>query len=92
MSDDLEMRKKLGIPVGANVTLIDMDANPDKFEHRTAGWTDLQILGKSKEELELMVKQASMVEETLRKNWEDQQIRVGDLRMILNRRITLRPS
>lgn len=88
-ADEKAMREKLGIPMGASLTLIDMDANPDKYERKTAGWTDEQIKNKTVAEFDAMINSAQLAIDSLEATVRDQKERVVDLQRIRGRRTEL---
>ena len=87
--DEKQMRKKLGIPMGASLQLIDMDANPDKYERKTAGWTDEQIKNKTVAEFDAMINSAQLAIENLEDTVREQKERAMDLQRIRGRRVEL---
>jgi len=87
--DEKELRRKLGIPAKAAMTIIDMDANPDKYEKLTGGWKDEQIRNKPLEEIEDMIEQSKKVQATLQKNLDDQTQRILSYNLIRDRKLIL---
>lgn len=75
----------MGIPKGANVTFIDLDAQRVE-EVVTGGWTDSQIRAKKITEILAMIDSDTRVLEVLQKNVADQQSRLYDLHQIMKRK------
>lgn len=87
--NEQEARKKFGIPANANLTIVDMDDNPDKYERKTGGWTDEQIKNKPLEDIEALLENSQKVEDILRKNLEEQTNRTLSYSLIRDRKIIL---
>tara|TARA_S200002703_G_C3717216_1_gene220331 strand:+ start:515 stop:787 length:273 start_codon:yes stop_codon:yes gene_type:complete len=88
--NEQEARKKFGIPPNANLQLIDMDANPDKFEVITGGWTDDQIRNKKMEDIDALIEQSINVQNILQKNLDEQRERTMSYKKIRDRKLTLK--
>ena len=88
--NEQEARKKFGIPPNANLQLIDMDANPDKFEVITGGWTDDQIRNKKMEDIDALIEQSINVQNILQKNLDEQRERTMSYKKIKDRKLTLK--
>jgi len=87
--EERDARKALNIPLGADVTFVDMDSNPDKHERKTAGWTDDQVRNKEMSEIDQMIASAQKVVDSLQQTIQEQQGRIADLRLIRNRKLEL---
>jgi hypothetical protein len=84
---DKEQREALGIPVGADVTYIDM--GPGKVERKTAGFTDAQISEKTLAEIDAMIHSGQLAIDKLRETVRDQEDRVNGYRRIRERKVEL---
>ena len=79
--------KALGIPLGADVTFIDMGRG--KPPRTTGGWTDDQIQSKSLAEIDTIVTQNEKAAQGLRDALRGQEERLASLRMVRQRRLEL---
>lgn len=86
-AEEADLRKKLGIPVGANVTFIDM--GPGKPPRKTYGWTDEQVKNKTIEELDKMLESSKKVADKLRSALKEEEERFAGFTMIKLRNIEL---
>lgn len=86
---EAELRKKLNIPAGGNITLIDLDAQKKPPEVVTAGWTDTQIRGRTITEIELLVSQSELALASMQKSLAAQRQIAHNMRQVLERKKTL---
>ena len=84
---EAQLRKTLGIPPNAALTVIDMGEG--KVEPKTAGWTDTQIRNKTIAEFDLQINSEELAVEKLRQTVKTQESRISDLRRIRARRLEL---
>lgn len=89
MKDTPENRKKLGIPLKADINWIDLDEQQKPPEVVTAGWTDTQIEAKSLGDIDLMIKQNEMAAEQLQQSWTQQMEQVNKLKQVRHRKLIL---
>ena len=82
---EAQIRRQLGIPPNADVTIIDMGPGK-KPEPKTFGWTDDQIRGKSAEELDSLVTQADIAVDSLSTAMREAQDRAQGLRRVRSRK------
>lgn len=85
MSDAL--KKKLGISLTAQGTYLDL--GPAQVELLTAGWTDEQIQAKSMDEIDAMIRSGEQGLASLRTTVSAEEDRIGGLRQIRNRKLSL---
>ena len=88
MSED-ELRKKLNIPKGTQVTLIDLDAQREPEEMVTAGWRDSQIKAKTLEDIDALIRQNELSVESLEKTIAQQRDLIHGLRQVRNRKLLI---
>lgn len=86
-AEQADLMKKLGIPLGSDVTFVDMgEGKPPK---KTYGWTDEQIQNKTTEQLEAMIESSRRVGEQLRKSLREEEERLAGFTMIKLRHLEL---
>lgn len=83
-----EFREKYNLPVGANVTYIDLDAQRTT-PVITAGWTDEQIKNKDLSELDGMISSAQAGLDSLRETVRAEEDRLADLILLRGRKVSL---
>lgn len=88
MRTEEAIRKELGIPAGADVTIIDLDATKT-IETRLHGWTDDMIRSKSIEELDVMIEQRMKAVDRLQATVDAERVEVNKLREVRAKRVTL---
>jgi hypothetical protein len=86
---EAELRKKLNIPKGANVTLIDLDAQKKPPEVVTGGWTDTQIRGKTLKEIESIVRQNELAETSMETALASHRETLHSMRQVRARKLIL---
>ena len=88
MIDEAKIREQLGIPNGADVQIIDLDAQR-VVEVVTGGWNDEQIKNKSMEELEAMLTQNTLTLRNLEQHTDIQRDMVNNFKAILKRKVLI---
>lgn len=77
-----QIRKRLGIPMNSDVTIIDLDEQQKPPETVTAGWTDTQIKNKSIQEIDLLISQNELALETMEKSVAQQRDNINGLKQV----------
>lgn len=86
---DLAKMDALGIPRGANVTFIDMDAQRPAPERVTAGWTDTQIKGQPLSAIESQLSSNERTLATLEEQTAQLRSHIAGLREVRQRKLEL---
>jgi hypothetical protein len=92
--DDRErqIRKELSIPMGADVQIIDLDAQRQPPEMVTAGWTDTQIRNKSLAEIEDLIRQNELAVESMEKAIAQQRNQINNIKAVRQRKLIIGDS